>query len=64
MILSAARVIFIYLPLAYTCQLLWQMQGIFIATALTNVLIGLWGWWWIRRYIKELPHLPVQHLKG
>ena len=64
MILSAARVIFIYLPLAYVCQLLWQMQGIFIATALTNVLIGLWAWWWIRRYIKQLPQLPVQHLKG
>lgn len=64
MILSAARVIFIYLPLAYVCQLFWQMEGIFIATALTNLLIGFWAWRWIRRYIKQLPQLPVQHLKG
>lgn len=64
MALSAARVLFIYLPLAYLGQLLWQMQGIFIATAVTNLLVGAWAWWWIRRYVAQLPHLPQQHLKG
>lgn len=64
MTLSAARVLFVYLPLAYVGQLLWQMQGIFIATAITNVLIGIWGWWWIRRHIDQLQQQSQQHLKG
>ncbi|RYZ99924.1 MAG: MATE family efflux transporter, partial [Moraxellaceae bacterium] len=63
MMLSAARVMFVYLPLAYICQLVWQMNGIFIATALTNLLIGIWAWLWIQRFIKQLPDLPIQHLK-
>jgi putative MATE family efflux protein len=64
MTLSAARVLFVYLPLAYIGQLLWQMQGIFIATAVTNILIGVWGWWWIRRHIDQLQQQSQQHLKG
>lgn len=64
MTLSAARVLFVYLPLAYLGQLLWQMQGIFIATAVTNMLIGIWGWWWIRRHIDQLQQQSQQHLKG
>jgi putative MATE family efflux protein len=64
MTLSAARVLFVYLPLAYIGQLLWQMQGIFIATAVTNILIGVWGWWWIRRHIDQLQQHSQQHLKG
>lgn len=63
MTLSAARVMFIYLPLAYVCQLLWQMNGIFIATALTNFIIGIWAWVWIHRYIKQLPDLTIHSLK-
>jgi putative MATE family efflux protein len=54
MAISASRVLFIYLPLAYVGQLLWQMQGIFIATAATNAVIGLWAWWWVRRAISAL----------
>lgn len=61
MLISASRVLFIYLPLAYFGQLLWQMEGIFIATAATNILIGAWAWWLIRRYITQLSQ---QHLKG
>lgn len=64
MLLSGGRVLFIYLPLAYLCQLLWQVQGVFIATAITNIGIGLWAWWWIRRYIRQLPALGEQHLRG
>jgi len=64
MTLSAARVLFVYLPLAYVGQYFWQMQGIFIATATTNLLIGIWAWWWIRQYISQLPSLAVQHLNS
>jgi putative MATE family efflux protein len=67
MTLSAARVLFVYLPLAYIGQSLWQMQGIFIATALTNIFIGVWAWWWIRRHIAHLSRQPYpvqkEHLK-
>jgi len=55
-------VLVIYLPLAYVCQLLWQVQGVFVATAATNILMGGWAWWWIHRYLQQLPELPDQHL--
>ncbi len=64
MILSAGRVIYIYLPLAYVCQLFWQAKGVFIATAVTNIVIGVWAWWWIRCHIKHMPALPEQHLRS
>jgi putative MATE family efflux protein len=64
MILSAARVLFIFLPLAYFGQLFWHMQGIFIATAVTNIMIAVWGWWWIRRHIDRQQRQLQQHLKG
>lgn len=64
MVLSGARVLFVYLPLAYICQLLWQAQGVFIATAATNIIVGVWAWWWIHRYIQRLPAVAEQHLRG
>lgn len=54
MTLSAARVIFVFLPLAYSLQWLWGIYGIFAATAVTNLLVGAGAWWWIRRYIQQI----------
>ena len=62
MVISAARVLFVYLPFAWLGQKIWQLPGIFIATALTNIIVGTCAWWWIRRYIAQLP--AAQHLKG
>lgn len=51
MMLSAGRVMFVFLPLAFIGQWLWGLTGIFLATASANILIGLWGWSWLRRHI-------------
>jgi len=47
MALSAARVLVVLLPLAYGLQHWWGIYGIFIASALTNILVGAGAWWWI-----------------
>jgi len=59
MLLSAGRVGFVFLPLAFLGQWLWQLEGIFIASALANVTLGLWAWVWLYRYIERLRHQAV-----
>lgn len=54
MVLSAGRVLFLFLPLALLGQWLWQMQGLFIATAAANLIIGVWAWLWLQRYIRQV----------
>lgn len=54
MLLSAGRVGFVFLPLAFLGQWLWQLEGIFIASALANLSLGLWAWFWLYRYIEHL----------
>lgn len=53
MIISAGRVFYIYLPLAWLGQYLWGMIGIFIATAFANVALGIWAWCWLRTHIQR-----------
>lgn len=57
MMLSAGRVIYLYLPLAWLGQALWGMVGIFIATAVANIVLGVWSWRWLRRCIAQ-PLVP------
>lgn len=54
MLLSAGRVLFVFLPLAFLGQWLWEMKGIFIATATANIAIGLWAWLWLKRHIRQV----------
>ncbi len=54
MVLSASRVLFLFLPLALLGRWLWGMPGLFVATALSNLLLGLWAWLWLRRYIRQV----------
>ncbi len=60
MLLSAGRVLYVYLPLAWVGQYVWGMTGLFIATALANVVLGVWAWCWLKRHIslRVPPHLP------
>jgi len=51
MVISVLRVLGVYLPLAFTAQWLWGLNGLFIATAATNVITGLMGYFWLRRYL-------------
>jgi putative MATE family efflux protein len=53
MIISAGRVLYVYLPLAWLGQHWWGIKGLFIATALANLLLALWAWLWLRKYIQQ-----------
>ncbi len=53
MMISAGRVLYVYLPLAWIGQQLWGMKGIFIATAIANVGLGIWAWLWLKRHIYQ-----------
>jgi Na+-driven multidrug efflux pump len=53
MVISAGRVLYIYLPLARLGQYWWGINGIFIATAMANIILGLWAWLWLKKYIRH-----------
>jgi Na+-driven multidrug efflux pump len=50
-ILSFTRMFFVYVPLAVTFNGPYGYQGIFIATAISNVVMGVAGYIWFRRAI-------------
>lgn len=52
MTLSAGRVLYVYLPLAWLSQHFWGINGIFIATAMANIILGIWAWCWLKKYIR------------
>lgn len=54
MAISAGRVLYIFLPLAFVGQWLWQLSGLFVASALANLTVGLWAWCWLRRHIAQV----------
>lgn len=56
MMISAGRVFYIYLPLAWLGQYWWGLQGLFVATALSNILLGIWAWSWLNKTIAGLGH--------
>jgi putative MATE family efflux protein len=53
MLISAGRVLYIYLPLAWLGQYFWGLKGLFIATALANIGLGLWAWMWLKRHLLD-----------
>lgn len=46
---SFARVIGVYLPLAFIGKWLWQLQGLFLATCLTNLVVGAIAIVWLHK---------------
>lgn len=52
MLISAGRVLYVYLPLAWIGQYFWGMKGIFIATTLANITLGVWGWLWLKNHLR------------
>ena len=54
LILSLARMLGVYIPLAILAAELYGYVGIFVVTALVNVLFGLIGWAWNRSTINML----------
>src|SRR5690606_30157183 len=49
MVISVCRVLAVYLPLALMLQTAWQINGLFLATALSNVLVGIVAAMWLHR---------------
>ncbi len=50
-LISSLRVIFIFLPLAFTGRWLFGLNGIFAASAIANLAVGLLAYIWLKRHI-------------
>ena len=50
-IISSARVIFVFLPLAFAGRWLFGLQGLFAASTVANLVIGLLAYAWLKRHI-------------
>ena len=53
-VLSAARVIVVFLPLAFLGRWVFDLHGLFGASAIANLLIGIWAYQWIGKRITAL----------
>ena len=50
-VISASRVIFVFLPLAFIGRWLFDLPGLFVASALANLTIGIWAYIWLGQRI-------------
>ena len=48
-IMAFTRMFVVYVPLAMLADHLFGYSGIFVATALANCVMGLWGYLWLKR---------------
>ena len=48
-IMSFTRMFILYIPLALLLNHLFGYQGIFVATAISNALMGAIGYFWLKR---------------
>ena len=60
LVLSLVRTLIFYIPLSILGDWLWGYLGIFIATAFTNVLLGIVGWYWNQVSIERDAKLIMQ----
>ena len=51
-VISTLRALVLFLPLALLGQGLFGLNGIFLASALANVLVGVLAWLWFGRNIR------------
>jgi len=51
LVLSVGRMIVFYIPLALLLEMPFGYAGIFLATALCNVLLGVVGFFWVRAFL-------------
>jgi len=51
-VISAARALVLFLPLAMAGQWLFSLNGIFIASAVANIVVGVAAWLWFGRNIR------------
>jgi len=53
LVISATRVVVLFLPLAYVGKLLIGLHGIFIASAVSNIAVAIMGFAWLGRRIRQ-----------
>jgi putative MATE family efflux protein len=53
-VLTSLRVIFVFLPLAFVGRWLFDLHGIFAASALANIAVGTLAYYWIGHRIRKL----------
>lgn len=52
-VISSARVIFIFLPLAFAGRWLFGLEGLFAASTLANLSVGLIAFVWLKKHIVD-----------
>ncbi|HLF29396.1 MAG TPA: MATE family efflux transporter [Xanthomonadales bacterium] len=52
-VISSARVIFLFLPLAWLGRWLLGLEGIFLASSTANVLLAVLAYYWLGRHIRS-----------
>lgn len=60
LVISIMRMFVVYIPLALLFNYLWGYVGIFMATSLSSVLLGIVAWFWNRHAIEA----GTRHLVG
>jgi Na+-driven multidrug efflux pump len=48
-VMSFTRMFILYIPLALVLNHFWGYEGIFVATAISNAVMGMVGYVWFRR---------------
>ena len=57
LILSISRLVIVYVPLAFIGSYLYGYVGIFAATALANILVGIVAVYWYQRVMQRARNL-------
>ncbi|WP_226667764.1 MATE family efflux transporter [Microbulbifer aggregans] len=52
-LISFLRVLGLYLPLAWLGNKFWGIQGLFMATVISNLVLGAVAYGWLKKYIAE-----------
>ncbi len=56
-VLSSLRGVFIFFPIAFILDHLFQLQGIFVALSLSNILCSVISYVWLKRVVVGVKHL-------
>jgi len=53
-VISSLRVLVLFLPLALLGKAILGLEGLFVASSLSNLILGVVGWIWLGRQIEKL----------
>lgn len=49
LVFTISRLLVIYLPLVWLLSKYMGLEGIYLATAISNVMVGIGAWYWTQR---------------